>query len=198
MIRRDRGIVASVIALAAGAAAPGGASAQGYYSPEVTAGRERLLVPAERRPPRAGRPRPRPRRELAARTGATSRRALADEGYCVFALTYGRKTDNPEPFDQPGGLDLRWRRARSELARLRGPACSPRPAPRKVDIVGHSEGSLMPNYYVKFLPQAHHGTARKVDDYVGMTPLWDGTNLAEAGTLHERAAAARTPSTAHG
>jgi len=26
-----------------------------------------------------------------------------------------------------------------------------RPARAKVDIVGHSEGSLMPDYYVKFL-----------------------------------------------
>jgi triacylglycerol esterase/lipase EstA (alpha/beta hydrolase family) len=50
----------------------------------------------------------------------------------------------------------------------------------KVDIVGHSEGSLMPNYYVKFL-----GGAAKVNRYVGLTPLWDGTNLAEVATLNE-------------
>src|SRR5438876_5841473 len=42
----------------------------------------------------------------------------------------------------------------------------------KVDIVGHSEGSLMPNHYVKFL-----GGAAKVDRYVGITPLWEGTDL---------------------
>ena len=53
----------------------------------------------------------------------------------------------------------------------------------KVDIVGHSEGSLMPNYYVKFLGGAPRGRIVKVDDYVGMTPLWDGTNLAGLGTI---------------
>ena len=58
----------------------------------------------------------------------------------------------------------------------------------QVDIVGHSEGSLMPNYYVKFLPQARYEDGSlKVDDYVGMTPLWDGSNVAGLGTIREAA-----------
>jgi hypothetical protein len=36
----------------------------------------------------------------------------------------------------------------------------------------------MPNYYVKY-----RGGASRVDDYVGMTTLWQGTNLAGAGQL---------------
>ena len=51
---------------------------------------------------------------------------------------------------------------------------------RKVDVVGHSEGSLMPNYWVKFLDGA-----RRVDDYVGVTPLWDGTNTAGLATIDQ-------------
>src|SRR3954451_12583643 len=57
---------------------------------------------------------------------------------------------------------------------------------QKVDIVGHSEGSLMPDYYLKFLPQARDaGGALKVDRYVGMTPLWDGTDPAGLVTLSQ-------------
>ena len=40
----------------------------------------------------------------------------------------------------------------------------------KVDIVGHSEGATMPDYYVKFL-----GGARKVDHYVGISSVLKGT-----------------------
>lgn len=41
-----------------------------------------------------------------------------------------------------------------------------RSALRQVDIVGHSEGSLMPNHYVEFL-----GGHERVDKYIGITPL---------------------------
>ena len=112
--------------------------------------------------------------------------ALAEEGYCVFALTYGRKADNPPPFDQPGGL-IRVEESAEQLAGFVDRVLEATGA-RQVDIVGHSEGSLMPNYYVKFLPQARAVDAEgveylKVDDYVGLTPLWDGTDVGFLGTL---------------
>jgi triacylglycerol esterase/lipase EstA (alpha/beta hydrolase family) len=50
----------------------------------------------------------------------------------------------------------------------------------KVDIVGHSEGSLMPDWYVRFLD----GAAR-VDRYVGITPLWRGSNVLGLATLEQ-------------
>ncbi|MBW0107046.1 triacylglycerol lipase, partial [Pseudonocardia sp. KRD291] len=93
---------------------------------------------------------------------------LADQGYCVFSLTYGRSPLAPPPLSQVGGLQPMERSA-EELARFVDRVRSSTGA-EKVDIVGHSEGSLMPNYYVKFL-----GGDRYVDRYVGMTPLWDGT-----------------------
>ncbi len=49
----------------------------------------------------------------------------------------------------------------------------------KVDIVGHSQGGMMPRYYVKNL-----GGAGKVDDLIGLSPSNHGTELvgADGGT----------------
>ena len=53
----------------------------------------------------------------------------------------------------------------------------------KVDLVGHSEGTFMPQWWLKFL-----GGAAKTDDYVAMTPLYEGTTLAGANLLRDAAA----------
>jgi hypothetical protein len=53
-----------------------------------------------------------------------------------------------------------------------------------VDVLGHSQGTLMPDYYAKFL-----GGATKIDKYVSLAPLWHGTNLAETATLAQLGAA---------
>lgn len=103
---------------------------------------------------------------------------LANAGYCVFALTYGTRESVDYGIYQPGGLTRMQRSARELMrfvARVRRATGA-----RKVDIVGHSQGSLMPNWYVKFL-----GGARHVHDYVGITPLWDGTNPAGLATLDQ-------------
>jgi triacylglycerol esterase/lipase EstA (alpha/beta hydrolase family) len=114
--------------------------------------------------------------------------ALKADGYCVFALTYGRKLDNPQPFDQPGGLIFMEESAK-QLSALVDRVLTATGA-AQVDIVGHSEGSLMPNYYVKFMPESRvaltdGSTRSKVDDYVGLTPLWDGSDVLGLGTLRE-------------
>ncbi|MDX6665935.1 MAG: triacylglycerol lipase [Solirubrobacteraceae bacterium] len=109
--------------------------------------------------------------------------ALADAGYCVFALTYGRKLDNPPPGDQPGGT-VRMEDSVRQLAALVDHVLVATGA-QKVDIVGHSEGSLMPDYYLRFLPEARDTLTSepKVDRYVGMTPLWDGTDVGGVATI---------------
>jgi pimeloyl-ACP methyl ester carboxylesterase len=48
----------------------------------------------------------------------------------------------------------------------------------KVDLVGHSEGTVMPRYWMEFL-----GGAPLIDRYVMMTPIWHGTNVAGAATI---------------
>ena len=101
---------------------------------------------------------------------------LANRGYCVFALTYGIRDSVDFGVYQPGGM-YRMQKSARELKRFVARVRRATGA-RKVDIVGHSQGSLMPNFYVKFLNGARH-----VDDYVGVTPLWGGTNLAGLGTL---------------
>ena len=121
---------------------------------------------------------------------------LSAQRYCVFALTYGRTLSNPPPFNEPGGT-MRMEDSAPQLAALVDQVLAATGA-KKVDIVGHSEGSLMPDYYVKFMPASRYSSGplaglSKVDHYVGMTPLWDGTNVAETATLSEAAALTGVP-----
>src|ERR1043166_2161725 len=67
---------------------------------------------------------------------------LADAGYCVFALTHGRNTSAPFPFDQFGGV-VPMEESAEQLGAFIDEVLVATGA-AKVDIVGHSEGSLMP------------------------------------------------------
>ncbi|RJQ68128.1 lipase [Pseudonocardiaceae bacterium YIM PH 21723] len=95
---------------------------------------------------------------------------LKNNGYCVYALTYGRNPLALGPLREVGGL-VRMEDSAREFGLFVDRVLASTGA-AKVDIVGHSEGSLMPNYWVKFL-----GGAPKVDHYVGLTPLWRGTDF---------------------
>jgi triacylglycerol lipase len=91
---------------------------------------------------------------------------LAGKGYCVFALTYGALPGE----DFVGGLKPMEESAAEIGAfvdRVRAATGA-----SEVDIVGHSEGTVVPRYYFKFL-----GGAEKVDHFVALTPLYDGTTL---------------------
>ncbi|RLU85022.1 lipase [Streptomyces griseocarneus] len=82
---------------------------------------------------------------------------LKDAGYCVFAFNYGRMETAPIP---EAAAELR-----DFVEAVRGATGA-----AKVDIVGHSQGGMMPRYYVKFL-----GGADKVNDLVGIVPSNHGT-----------------------
>jgi triacylglycerol esterase/lipase EstA (alpha/beta hydrolase family) len=103
---------------------------------------------------------------------------LANRGYCVFSLTYGTTPNVSTPFYQPGGLTTMEQSAQqlaSFVDRVRAATGA-----GQVDIVGHSEGSLMPDYYVKFL-----GGSKFVRRYVGITTIWHGTNPAGLATIDQ-------------
>ncbi|GAB2968862.1 lipase [Amycolatopsis acidiphila] len=106
---------------------------------------------------------------------------LADEGYCVFALNYGVPDGASFPLDQIGGRTPLEDSAAHLAAFIDRVLATTSAA--KVDIVGHSEGTQMPDYYLK-----HLGGAAKVDKYVALAPFWHGTNAAGLATATRLAA----------
>jgi triacylglycerol lipase len=108
---------------------------------------------------------------------------LANEGYCVYALTYGVSPGTPPGADQFGGLAKMEGSARQLAAFVAKVRRSTGAA--KVDILGHSQGTLMPNYYAKFL-----GGARYIHSYVSLAPLWHGT---QAGNVQGQSMAVFGP-----
>lgn len=94
---------------------------------------------------------------------------LKNEGYCVFALTYGATLGDVWPLEVIGGVGPVEESAR-QFGRFVDEVLGATGA-EQVDVVGHSQGTLMPNYYVKSL-----GGADKVRNYVSLAPLWGGTD----------------------
>lgn len=98
---------------------------------------------------------------------------LKNAGYCVYALNYGMNFFSAGRF---GGLTDIADSAR-ELRSFVDEVISKSGA-TKVDIVGHSQGGMMPNYYIKRL-----GGAAKVDTLIGLSPSNHGTTLSGLVTL---------------
>jgi triacylglycerol esterase/lipase EstA (alpha/beta hydrolase family) len=101
---------------------------------------------------------------------------LANHGYCVFALSYGVPPDAQPPLDQFGGLNPMEQSA-AELSAFVDRVLVATGA-REVDVVGHSEGATMPDYYIEYL-----GGAAKVARYVGVSGVKHGTTLHGIGTF---------------
>jgi triacylglycerol esterase/lipase EstA (alpha/beta hydrolase family) len=87
-------------------------------------------------------------------------------GYCVFALNYGG-------LDPLGLIDGTGEIASSanQLARFISQVLAATGA-SKVDIVGHSQGGMLPRYYIKYL-----GGANLVDKLIGLVPSNHGTTV---------------------
>ncbi len=92
---------------------------------------------------------------------------LANAGYCVYAFNYGMLWYSA---DRIGGLGDIADSART-LKRFVNKVLD-RTGARQVDLVGHSQGGMMPNYYLKFL-----GGADKVRRFVAMAPSNHGTTV---------------------
>jgi pimeloyl-ACP methyl ester carboxylesterase len=91
---------------------------------------------------------------------------LANHGYCVFALTYGQLPGQPHL----GGF-APMERSAQELDLFIDRVLAATGA-KEVDLVGHSEGTVMPQHYLKRL-----GGAKEVERYVALAPLYDGTTM---------------------
>jgi triacylglycerol esterase/lipase EstA (alpha/beta hydrolase family) len=99
---------------------------------------------------------------------------LANNGYCVFALNYGAANGS-------GALGIYGigdiRQSAAELSGFVDQVLNATGA-SKVDLVGHSQGGMMPRYYLKNL-----GGAAKVGTLVGLAPSNHGTTLNGLFTL---------------
>ncbi|MFI6684656.1 lipase family alpha/beta hydrolase [Streptomyces sp. NPDC050485] len=91
---------------------------------------------------------------------------LVDREYCVFSLDYGQLPGVPL-FDGLGPID----KSAAQLATFVDRVLAATGAP-KADLVGHSQGGMMPRWYLKFL-----GGAAKVNALVGIAPDNHGTTL---------------------
>lgn len=107
--------------------------------------------------------------------------ALDADGYCVFALTYGMDERTRGFPYRPGGTIPAEQSAveiKRFVKRVRAATES-----RRVDFVGHSEGTVTPRYYLERL-----GGAPKVRRYVALTPLWRGTEVGGTALLRDAGA----------
>jgi triacylglycerol esterase/lipase EstA (alpha/beta hydrolase family) len=98
---------------------------------------------------------------------------LSNEGYCVFALNYGQEALRVVGF--PGAVPAGGTgEIPASAAQLKAFVQAVRKATRaaKVDIVGHSQGGMLPRYYMRFL-----GGAKSVDALVGLSPSNHGTTV---------------------
>ncbi|WP_225076059.1 triacylglycerol lipase [Streptomyces sp. CoT10] len=91
---------------------------------------------------------------------------LKDRGYCVFSLDYGQLPGVPL-FYGLGPID----KSAEQLSAFVDKVLAATGA-AKADLVGHSQGGMMPRYYLKFL-----GGAAKVNALVGIAPDNHGTTL---------------------
>jgi triacylglycerol esterase/lipase EstA (alpha/beta hydrolase family) len=91
---------------------------------------------------------------------------LVDRGYCVFSLDYGQLPGVPV-FHGLGAVDDSAQQLAAYVDRVLAATGA-----AKTDIVGHSQGGMMPRVYLKF-----HGGADKVNALVGLAPSNHGTDV---------------------
>ncbi|MEV7342507.1 alpha/beta fold hydrolase [Streptomyces sp. NPDC093544] len=91
---------------------------------------------------------------------------LVNRGYCVYSLDYGQLPGVPV-FNGLGPIDKSAEQLQVFVDKVLAATGS-----AKADLVGHSQGGMMPRYYLKFL-----GGAAKVNALVGIAPDNHGTTL---------------------
>jgi triacylglycerol esterase/lipase EstA (alpha/beta hydrolase family) len=103
---------------------------------------------------------------------------LANAGYCVYGFNYGETILSGllGSIDGLGHIE----KSAEELSSFVSKVLSKTGA-KQVDMVGHSQGGMMPNYYLKYL-----GGAGKVHTLIGLAPSNHGTTLGGITTLIEK------------
>ncbi|MEU9417823.1 alpha/beta fold hydrolase [Streptomyces sp. NPDC048272] len=91
---------------------------------------------------------------------------LVNRGYCVYSLDYGQLPGVPF-FNGLGPIEKSAAQLDVFVDRVLAATGA-----AKTDIVGHSQGGMMPRHYLKFL-----GGATKVNALVGLAPDNHGTTL---------------------
>lgn len=85
--------------------------------------------------------------------------ALVQHGYCVYSLDYGNRGTGP--------IEDSAQQLKTFVDRVLGSTGA-----AKVEMVGHSQGGMMPRYYIKNL-----GGDAVVEDLVGLVPSNHGTTV---------------------
>ncbi|MFF3343494.1 esterase/lipase family protein [Streptomyces flavidovirens] len=91
---------------------------------------------------------------------------LVKRGYCVFSLDYGQLPDVPF-FHGLGPIDKSAQQLDTFVDHVLATTGAP-----EADLVGHSQGGMMPRHYLKFL-----GGADEVNALIGIAPDNHGTTL---------------------
>ncbi|MFB8279368.1 esterase/lipase family protein [Nocardia colli] len=97
---------------------------------------------------------------------------LANEGYCVFALTYGVYPTDRGIVAGIGGrapIDESSSELKQFVDRVRAATSTER-----VDLLSWSEGTLVSAGYLQFL-----GGASAVDQSINLAPIWNGTAITD-------------------
>ncbi|MGW6292694.1 esterase/lipase family protein [Streptomyces sp. NPDC055058] len=97
---------------------------------------------------------------------------LKHRGYCVFSLDYGQLPGVPF-FHGLGPVEKSAEQLDAYVDKVLAATGA-----AEVDIVGHSQGGMMPRYYLKFL-----GGAAEVNALVGIAPNNHGTTLSGIANL---------------
>jgi triacylglycerol esterase/lipase EstA (alpha/beta hydrolase family) len=91
---------------------------------------------------------------------------LVNRGYCVYSLDYGQ-LPGVAFFNGLGAIDRSAEQLDAFVDRVLAATGA-----AEADLVGHSQGGMMPRYYLKFL-----GGAAEVNALVGIAPSNHGTTL---------------------
>ncbi|HUE26367.1 MAG TPA: alpha/beta fold hydrolase, partial [Solirubrobacteraceae bacterium] len=100
---------------------------------------------------------------------------LANNGYCVYGFNYGQTILSGllGSIDGLGNIEQSAEQLSSFVNNVLA-----KTGASKVDMVGHSQGGMMPNYYLRFL-----GGAAKVHTLIGLAPSNHGTTVDGLVTL---------------